>query len=86
MKNPPENLSSIPSPWLFVKWGVDLVGPMPFRKGNKRFLKVAVDYFTKWTEVEALVTITIESVMNFFWRLIICRFGIPHPFVMDNSK
>jgi hypothetical protein len=54
MKNPPEKLNSVLSPWPFAKWGVDLVGPMPPRKGKKKFLVVVVDYFTKWAEAEAL--------------------------------
>jgi hypothetical protein len=29
MRNPPENLSSVSSPWPFAKWGVDIMGPMP---------------------------------------------------------
>jgi hypothetical protein len=65
MKNPPKNLSPISSPWPFAKWGVDIVGPMPPRKGNKKFLVVAVDYFIKWVEAEALATITTENITNF---------------------
>jgi len=85
-KKPPENLSSISSPWPFAKWGVDLVGPMPSEKGNKRFLIVAVDYFTKWAQAEALAGVTTENVTNFLWKSIICQFGITHAFVTDNEK
>lgn len=38
MKNPPEKLNSVLSPWPFSKWGVDLVGPMPLGKGKKKFI------------------------------------------------
>jgi hypothetical protein len=86
MKNPPKNLCSISSLWPFAEWGVDLVRPMPTEKGNKKFLIVAVDYFTKWVEAEALATITTENVANFLWRSVVCRFGIPHAFVTDNAK
>lgn len=84
--NPPENLSSVSSPWPFAKWGVDIVGPMPSGKGNKKFLIVVVDYFTKWAKVEALAGVTTENVTNFFWRSIKCRFGIPYAFVIDNGN
>ena len=47
---------------------------------------VGVDYFTKWVEVEPLATITKQKVRNFFWRPIICRFGIPRALVSDNGK
>jgi hypothetical protein len=86
MKNPSEKLSPITSPWPFVKWGVDIVGPMPPGKGSQKFLLVAVDYFTKWAEAEAFSTITTDNVTKFLWSSVICRFGIPHAFVTDNGK
>jgi ribonuclease HI len=86
MKQPPEKLSPITSPWPFAKWGVDIVEPMPPGKGGRKFLLVAVDYFTKWAEAEALATITTANVVKFLWTSIICRFGIPHAFVTDNGK
>jgi hypothetical protein len=73
MKNPPKKLNSITLPWPFAKWGVDI--------GSQKFLVVAVDYFTKWAEVEALATITTENVTKFLWSSVICRFGIPHAFI-----
>jgi ribonuclease HI len=85
MKNPPERLTSVLSPWPFSKWGVDLVGPMPCGKGKKKFLVVAVDYFTKWAEAEALATVTANNVISFLWRSVICRFGIPYSIVSDNG-
>jgi hypothetical protein len=48
-------------------------------------LVVAVDYFTKWAEVEALATVTTSNVINFLWRSVVCRFGIPYDFVTDNG-
>jgi hypothetical protein len=32
-KQPPEELSAISSPWPFLQWGVDIVGPLPRGKG-----------------------------------------------------
>lgn len=84
--NHPEKLSPITSPWHFAKWGVDIFGPMPKGKGGKKFLVVVVDYFTKWAEAEALAAITTENMIKFLWKAIICRFGIPHTFVIDNGK
>jgi hypothetical protein len=85
-KNPPEYLHSITLPWPFAKWGVDIVGPMPRDKGNRKLVVVAVDYFTKWAEAEALAAITTENVINFLWKSIVCRFGIPYAMVADNGK
>jgi ribonuclease HI len=85
-RSSPEYLHSITSPWPFSKWGVDIVGPLPTGKGNKKFVLVAVDYFTKWAEAEALATITTENVIKFLWKSIVCRFGIPYAMVTDNGK
>jgi hypothetical protein len=47
---------------------------------------VAVDYFTKWVEVEPLVNITAKIIEHFLWKNIVCRYGVPHAFVTDNGK
>ena len=47
---------------------------------------MAVDYFTKWVEVEPLATITERKITNFIWRSIVCRFGIPYTIVTDNGR
>ena len=46
---------------------------------------VAVDYFTKYVEVEALATITVEKIVRFIYQTIFCRFGMPAKIVSDNG-
>jgi transposase InsO family protein len=48
-------------------------------------LLVAVDYFTKWIEAEPVATISAEQVIRFYWKKIICRFGLPKFIVSDNG-
>ena len=55
-------------------------------KGQAKFLLVAIDYFTKWVEVEALVTITEARIRSFVWKNIIYRFGIPRMIISDNGR
>lgn len=50
--------------WPFVQWGVDLVNPLPLGKGWVKFVVVAMDYFIKWVEAEALVTITSINIIR----------------------
>ncbi|CAL9024100.1 unnamed protein product, partial [Prunus brigantina] len=50
------------------------------------FAVVVVDYFTKWTEAEALTTITAAKIEHFVWKNILCRFGLPNAIVTDNGK
>jgi hypothetical protein len=85
-KQPPEQLTSISSPWLFSQWRVDIVGPLPQGKGGVRFAVVAVDYFTKWAEVEPLVNITAKTIERFLWKNVVYRYSVPHAFVTNNGK
>jgi len=82
----PEELHSIISPWPFVIWGMNIIGPFSPRKGQTKFLLVGVDYFTKWIEVEPLASISAKNVQNFVWRSIVCRFGVPHMIITDNGR
>ena len=40
-------LNPLSNPWPFTQWGLDIVGPFPKAAGNKRYLLVGTDYFTK---------------------------------------
>ena len=83
---PAEKLVAITSPWPFSQWGIDIVGPLPQGKVQINFLLVAINYFTKWVEVEALATITEARIQSFFWKNIICKFGIPLTIISDNRR
>ncbi|KAJ4702859.1 Transposon Ty3-I Gag-Pol polyprotein [Melia azedarach] len=45
---------SLISPSPFAQWGVDLIGPLPQGRAQVKYAVVAIDYFTKWVEGEAL--------------------------------
>ncbi|XP_074359790.1 uncharacterized protein LOC141699885 [Apium graveolens] len=67
-------------------WGMDILGPFPVASGQRKFIVVSIDYFTKWIEAKALAKITTKKIVQFFWENVICRFGIPRILVMDNGK
>ena len=50
-------LNPLSSPWPFAQWDLEIVKPFPKATGNKRYLLVVTDYFTKWVEAEPLVNI-----------------------------
>ena len=81
---PAERLTTISSPWPFAQWGIDIVSPLPLGKGQVKFLLVAINYFMKLVEAEALATITEARIRGFVWKNIICRFGIP--LISDNGR
>jgi len=78
------DLQAISAPWPFDKWGMDIIRPFPPATGQRQFLIVVVDYFTKWIEAEPLAKITTTNVQTFMWK-IICRFGVPHTVITDNG-
>ena len=45
---------------------------------------VAVDYFTKWAEAEAMANIQDVDVKKFVWKNIVMRFGVPNSLISDN--
>ena len=53
--------------------------------GNKRFLLVGTDYFTKLVEDEPLANIRDVDARKFIWKNIVTRFGVPHALILDNG-
>ena len=65
--------------------GDDVLGPLPEAPGKVKFVIVAIDYFTKWTEAKPLAKTTGKEVKKFVWENIVCRFGLPGVIVTDNG-
>ncbi|RVW90565.1 hypothetical protein CK203_030965 [Vitis vinifera] len=82
---PSETLKPVSSPWPFAQWDMDIMGPLPVAPAQKKFLLVAIDYFSKWVEAEAYANIKDKDVTKFVWKNIICRFGIPQTIIADNG-
>ena len=64
---------------------MDIVGKFPMAPGQKVFLIVVTDYFSKWVEVEALSQITNLQIRKFLWTNVITRYGVPQEIVTDNG-
>ncbi|KAL2249885.1 UNVERIFIED_CONTAM: Gag-Pol polyprotein [Sesamum indicum] len=69
----------------FDQWGIDIAGPFSPAQGQKKFLIMAVEYFSKWVEAEAVAKISKKEVISFIWKNIICRFGILRVLISDNG-
>ena len=78
-------LNPLSNPWPFAQWGLDIIGPFPKAAGNKKYLLVGTDYFTKRVETEPLANIRDVDVNKFLWKKIVTRFGIPHTLISDNG-
>ena len=65
---------------------MDIVGKLPAAPGKLTYLLVVTDYFTKWIEAAPYAQIQEKQVVDFVWKHIICRFGLPKEIVCDNGS
>jgi hypothetical protein len=63
-------LKTILLTWLFVVWGMDMVGPFKTVPGGLTHLLVAVDKFTKWIEAKPIKKLDGLSTIKFFNEII----------------
>ena len=61
------------------------MGPFPKAVGNKRYLLVGTDYFTKWVEAEPLANIKDVDAKRFVWKNIVTQFRVPHALISNNG-
>ncbi|XP_070045612.1 uncharacterized protein [Nicotiana tomentosiformis] len=74
--SPPSELHHMTSPWPFVAWGMDVIGPIePKATNGHRFIVVAIDYFTKWVKAVIFKAFTKKAVVDFVHSNIICCFA-----------
>jgi transposase InsO family protein len=80
-------LHPIIKPWMFHGWPLDFIGQIhPASSKGHRFVLVAMDYFTKWTEVVLLENMMHREVVQFILEHIIHRFGIPQTLTTDQGS
>lgn len=61
------------------------MGPFSRAAGNKRYLLVGTDYFTKWVEAEPLANIRDMDAKRFVWKNIVTRFGVSNTLISNNG-
>jgi hypothetical protein len=72
--------------WPFCGWALNFVGQIhPASSKGHRFVLIATDYFTKWTEVVPLKNMMHKEVIHFISEHIIHRFGIPQTLPTDQG-
>ncbi|MCO5559358.1 hypothetical protein L7F22_012957 [Adiantum nelumboides] len=69
----------------FEKWGIDAMGPLPRTANGKLYILVAIDYMTRWVEVQSVAKVNEKTVSKFIYTHICCRFGTPLEIVSDNG-
>ena len=61
------------------------MGPFSKAVGNKKYLLVGTDYFTKWVEAGPLANIRDVDAKRFIWKNIVTRFGVPNVLISNNG-
>ena len=57
---------------------------MPMSR-KKKYILVCTDYVTKWVEAKALYQANEKSVVDFLFKEILTRFGVPKEIVIDQG-
>ncbi|GJY91220.1 reverse transcriptase domain-containing protein [Tanacetum coccineum] len=68
---------------IFNVWGIDFMGPFSSSNENK-YILVAIDYVSKWVEVQALPTSDARNVVKFLKRFF-SHFGMPKALISDRG-
>ena len=63
------------------------IGPIePAASNERRFILVAIDYFTKWLKAASYKSVTKKVVANFVRNHLICRFWMLESIITDNGE
>ena len=69
----------------FAHIGIDVMGPLPVTRNGKRYIILAVDFFTKYLEGIAVDEADAQTVAKFIHSDIICRHGVPKELTSDRG-
>ena len=83
---PPRALIPIEVTGPFDRIGIDLVGPMPLTQKGNKYVVVATDYFTHYTEAVPIPEKSAALVASFMNRYILKRHGAPKMIQSDQGK
>jgi len=70
---------------IFDVWAIDFMGPFPQSFGFV-YILVAVDYVSKWVEVQATRTNDHKVVIKFVKECIFYRYGTPRTLISDGGN
>ena len=69
----------------FCTVGAGYYKTFPRATGNRRWLLVGTDYFTKWVEAKPLANICDTDAKRFVWKNIVMWFGVTKFLISDNG-
>src|SRR6266498_1014073 len=69
---------------IFERWGINIVKSLSITREGNRYIVIAIDYFTRWSEAKVIKVANMETVATFIYEEIICRFGLSR--VLQNDR
>ena len=69
----------------FDRWALLFVGPINPSSKQKYYILVYTDYMTKWVEDVALGKANDQAVIDFLYREIFTRFGVPKEIITNGG-
>ncbi len=80
-----KELKKIPIWDQFYKVALNIAGPFLEMQHNNWYVLIAIDHYSKWCEVKAIVDHDVEIVIMFLEDEVICGFGVPKYVLTDNN-
>src|SRR3954453_6060432 len=69
----------------FSHIGIDIMSSLPITKSGKRYIILAMDFFTKYTEVITTEEADAQTVIKFLHSDIICRHEVSKEIISDRG-
>ena len=91
LHKPLTNLNKAPMKPIFSSnpmevWVMDVIGPLPLTASGNRYILVATDLFSKWTEAVPLPCQTAVAVAHAFVGSVVLRHGTPKSLLTDQGS
>ena len=67
----------------FDQIGIDVIGPLTVTEDGNRYIITAMDYLTKCLEARAVKNTNVNTIAQFIFEDIICRYGISKEILLD---
>jgi hypothetical protein len=69
----------------FIRWSIDVVGPLPKTPRGNEYAIVAIEHATRWVVAGAYPTFDAKTTANFIYRKITVNYGCPHELLSDRG-
>lgn len=73
----------LPKPFHHI--GIDVMGPLPRTLTGRRYIILAIDFFTKWPEAMAVDDADAQNIVRFLHEHVVSRHGVPAEITSDRG-